>query len=96
MKEVELTAELSLRLNWKKQKVDDMLVALGNVMGEQLGDLNSICIRGLGDFEVRKKVERFFSNPENGRAGVFPPRFVAGYKPASALKAYLETLDGRS
>jgi DNA-binding protein HU-beta len=93
MKDTELTTELTVRLNWKKQDVEAMLVALGHVMGEKLADNNTIYLQGLGQFESKKKAERFSVNPTNGKRYLIPPKLIAGFKPVTAIKTYLKTLD---
>jgi nucleoid DNA-binding protein len=93
MKETDFTAELARRLNWDGQEVDTMLAVLGNVMGEKLGNMNTVRIEGLGQFDSREKVECLVVNPENGKSTMVPPKRIATYKPASILKTYLKTLD---
>jgi DNA-binding protein HU-beta len=94
MKETDFTAELARRLNWSEQEVDAMLTLLGSVMGEKLGNTDIIRIQGWGQFDTRERAERLLVHPEHeDRSIMIPPKRVARYKPASALKTYLKTLD---
>lgn len=96
MKETEFTAELARRLDWERQDVDAMLTLLGNVMGEKLGEMDTVRIAGLGQFETREKAERLLVDPENRtRSTLIPPKRVARYRPTPLLKTYLKKiLDG--
>ncbi|MDR3261575.1 MAG: HU family DNA-binding protein [Tannerella sp.] len=93
MKETELTAELSVRLNWEKQEVEAMLAALGHVIGEKLSGNDIIHLHRLGQFESKKQNERAYVNPTNGKHSLSPPKLIAVFRPATALRTYLKTLD---
>lgn len=93
MNEVELITELSVRLDRKKQDVETMLVALGDIIGNKLANNDMISLHGLGQFEARKKAERLLANPSNSKRYLIPPKQVAVFRPVSTLRNYLKTLD---
>jgi nucleoid DNA-binding protein len=93
MSDIELITELSVRLNWNKQDIETMLVALGDIIGNKLANNDLINMQGLGLFEARKKAERFSANPANNKRYLIPPKQVAVFRPAITIKNYLKTLD---
>jgi DNA-binding protein HU-beta len=93
MKEIEITTELAVRLNRDKQHIETMLVSLGDIIGNHLANNDIISLPGLGQFEARKKTERFTANPANGKRYLIPPKQIPVFKPVSTLKNYLKTLD---
>ena len=93
MKEVELIAELSVRLNWEKKDIETMLVALGDIIGNKLAVSDIISLHGLGQFEAKKKSERFSANPINGKRYLIPPKQVPVFRPSATIKEHLKTLD---
>jgi len=93
MKEIELITELSVRLDRDKQDIEAMLVALGDIIGNQLANNDIISLHGLGQFEARKKTERFSANPVNGKRYLIPPKQIPVFRPVTTLKNYLKTLD---
>jgi Bacterial nucleoid DNA-binding protein len=91
MKENELTTELSVRLNWKKQEVDSMLEALGEVIGDKLSQDDIISLQDFGQFESRKKAERI--SVVNGKRYLIPPKLVPVFKPSPSVRSYIKSLD---
>ena len=91
MKEIELTTELAVRLNWEKQEVETMLDALGEIIGEKLAQSDIISLQGFGQFESRKKAERI--SVVNGKRYLIPPKLVAVFRPSSSIKSYIKSLD---
>ncbi|RRD60570.1 HU family DNA-binding protein [Tannerella forsythia] len=93
MKDIELITELSNRLRWEKHEVEEMLDAFSRVIGDKLAGNDIISLHGLGQFEAKKKDERFLANPSNSKRYLIPPKLVPVFKPVATLKAYLKTLD---
>jgi len=93
MNEIELITELSVRLDRNKQDIETILVALGDMIGNKLANNDMISLPGLGQFEARKKAERFSANPSNSKRYLIPPKQVAVFRPVTTLKNYLKTLD---
>jgi nucleoid DNA-binding protein len=52
-----------------------------------------INLQGLGQFEARKKAERYSANPANNKRYLIPPKQVAVFRPVITIKNYLKTLD---
>lgn len=93
MNNKELIAELSRRLEWNTQEIDEMLSTLSAVVGAKLVDGDVVCLQGLGQFEVRKKMERIAANPVNGKRYLVPPKLVPVFKPGAAIKNRLKGLE---
>jgi len=93
MRETDLTAALSVRLNHEKKEVDAALDALGAIIGEKLADGDIVSLHGLGQFEARKKAERESVNPTNGKRYLIPPKLIPVFKPVASYKTYLKLLD---
>ena len=91
MKDIELTTELSARLDWKKQDVETMLDALGEIIGDKLSQNDIVSLQGLGQFESRKKAERI--SAVNGKRYLIPPKLVPVFRPSSSIRSYIKTLD---
>ena len=93
MKDAEIVAELSIRLNLEKQEVESMIAVFSDIIGNKLANNDIIAIQGLGQFEAKKKAERVSANPTNGKRYIIPPKLVPVFKPTSSLKSYIKTLD---
>ena len=91
MKEVDLTTELAVRLDWERQDIEIMLVALGELIGDKLAQNDIVSLHGLGQFEARKKAERI--SAVNGKRYLIPPKLVPVFRPVSSIKSYIKTLD---
>ena len=91
MKDIELTTELSVRLNWQKQEVESMLDALSEVIGEKLSQNDVVSLHGFGQFESRKKAERI--SVVNGKRYLIPPKLVPIFRPSSSIRSYIKSLD---
>ena len=91
MKDIELTNELAIRLNWEKQKVESMLDALGEIIGDKLSQNDVISLHGFGQFEARKKAERI--SAVNGKRYLIPPKLVPVFRPSSSIRSYIKSLD---
>lgn len=93
MKDAEVVAELSIRLNWEKREVESMLAAFSDIIGNKLANNDIVNLHGLGQFESKKKAERVSANPTNGKRYIIPPKLVPVFKPVQTLKSYIKTLD---
>ena len=91
MKDIELTTELSVRLNRPKQEIEAMLDALGEIIGDSLAQSDSINLHGFGQFESRKKAERI--SAVNGKRYLIPPKLVPVFRPSSSIRSYIKSLD---
>ncbi|MDR0845075.1 MAG: HU family DNA-binding protein [Tannerella sp.] len=89
----DIIAELSIRLDWRKQDVEKMITTLGDVIGDKLANNDIAYLDNFGQFESKKKDERVSINPTNGKRYLIPPKLVAAFKPVAPLKTYLKILD---
>lgn len=92
MKNKDLVIELSNRLNWDAQEVNDMLTAFSTVVAGKLLEGDVLSLPGFGQFEAKKKLERIAVNPVNNKRYLVPPKLVPVFKPASTVKAKLKEL----
>lgn len=92
MKNKELVTELSNRLNWDIQEVNDMLTAFGTVIAGKLLEGDVLSLPGFGQFEAKKKMERISVNPVNKKRYLVPPKLVPVFKPGATVKAKLKEL----
>ncbi len=93
MKSKEVIAELSERMGWTSKDITDVLAVMGSAIGTKLMEGDSINFPSLGQFEVRKKMERVSVNPTNGKRYLVPPKLVPVFKPANMIKGRLKDMD---
>ncbi len=93
MKHDELIAELSVRMGWTSKEVAGMLSEFISIANSTLVDNDTICLQGLGQFEVRKKTERISVNPSNGKRYLVPPKLVPVFRPGTTVKNHLKEID---
>lgn len=89
----DLISELAQRLGWTQGKVSDALDAAVAVMNEKLAENTPIAVPDFGTFETRKKDERVSVNPQTQERYLVPPKIVAVFKPAAAVKEQFKTLN---
>lgn len=92
MKNKDLVTELSNRLDWKVQEVTDMLDSFCSIVGTHLIENDTLSLPDFGHFEIKKKADRISVNPANGKRYLVPPKLVAIFKPAPAIKAKLKEM----
>lgn len=92
MKNKDLVTQLSSRLKWDAQEVNDMLTAFSTVVAGKLLEGDVLSLPGFGQFEAKKKMERIAVNPVNNKRYLVPPKLVPVFKPASTVKAKLKEL----
>jgi DNA-binding protein HU-beta len=93
MKDIELVTILSKQTDLSPREIIGILSTLYKLMGDTIAKGGSININGLGQFEAKKKSERFSTNPANGKRYLVPPKLTPVFKPASHWKSYLKKLD---
>ncbi len=86
MNNKELIAALATRLSLTSKEVQAWVDDTCEVMTAQLVEEHSISIPGVGQFEVKTKMERISVNPTTGKRTLIPPKQVIGFKPSAALK----------
>lgn len=92
VKNKELITELSDRLGWSIQDVNDMLATFGTVVAARLLEGDVLSLPGFGQFETKKKMERISVNPVNKKRYLVPPKLVPVFKPGSTVKAKLKEM----
>jgi nucleoid DNA-binding protein len=92
MKNRQLINELSDKTGHSPEEVSSMLSTFAEVLGTCLLEDDVVFVQDFGQFEQRKRGERVSVNPTNGKRYLVPPKLIAAFKPASALKEKLKTI----
>ena len=82
----ETTATLVDRLGWSQTKVDELLQATAEAMGEYLSEPGTLTLPGVGRLISRKQREYISLNPETGEQTLMPPAVELEFKLSPALK----------
>ena len=69
-----------------------MVSELGSIISTKLSEGDTVYLDGFGQFETKKKGERISVNPANGLRYLVPPKLVAVFKSAGALKTKLKEI----
>lgn len=69
----ETTTTLIDRLGWTQTKVDELLQATAEAMGEHLSEPGTLTLPGVGRLISRKQREYILLNPETGERTLMPP-----------------------
>ncbi|PNE24855.1 DNA-binding protein [Tannerella sp. oral taxon 808] len=93
MKDTELIAELAARLDREIPEVESLLDAFGQVVADRLTDNDIVVMEGWGQFELKKKLERYTADAESGKRYLMPPKLIPVFRPATRLKTYIKNLD---
>jgi len=92
MKNKELITELSKRMGWTQQEVNNMMSAFSSVVSKALIDNDIVYFQGFGQFEVKKKAERITVNPVTGKRYLVPPKLSPVFRPGKTIKDKLKDL----
>lgn len=77
-----------LGINGKEaQKLTNALIA---ELADSLDEGNTLSIKGFGNFDVKKKLERVVVNPVSKQKMLVPPKLVLSFKPSAILKDKLK------
>lgn len=82
----EFTSEFSRRLGYPLKDTSELIASLLSDMARQLEDGKIISVQGFGTFEVEKKAECIFVNPNTKQRVLMPPELVLTYRPDASLK----------
>lgn len=82
----ETTATLVDRLGWTEAKVNELLQATAEVMGEYLSEPGTLSLPGVGQLISHKEREYISLNPETGERTLMPPAVELEFKLSPALK----------
>lgn len=82
----ETTSILANRLDWTETKVNELMQATAEVMGEYLSEPGTLTLPGVGRLISRKQREYILLNPETGERTLMPPAVELEFKLSPALK----------
>lgn len=63
-----------------------MLEALGNVIAESCGNLDTIAVPGFGNFTASKRNEYISENEVTGEKTLIPPSITVEFRPSVVLR----------
>jgi nucleoid DNA-binding protein len=86
MNNKEFISELARRNNISFADAQRMMNTLLTTMGDSFQEGQSVQLPNFGLFEVKKKMERVFTNPTTGQRMLVPPKLTLGFKPNASLK----------
>ena len=55
--------------------------------------LDIVALEGWGQFELKKKAERYSADAESGKRYLLPPKLIPVFRPSSRLRTYIKNLD---
>ena len=93
MRDTELIAELAARLDREIPEVENMLDVFGQIVADRLADNDIVALEGWGQFELKKKAERYSADAESGKRYLLPPKLIPVFRPSSRLRTYIKNLD---
>lgn len=82
----ETTSILANRLDWTETKVNELMQATAEVMGEYLSEPGTLTLPGVGRLISCKQREYISLNPETGERTLMPPAVELEFKLSPALK----------
>ena len=85
----ELIGQLSSKMNLPKSVVSLLLDSFVQCVKEQLKDDNVVGIQSFGTFDLKKREERVFVNPQTQLRTLIPPKLVVSFKQSQILKEKL-------
>lgn len=83
---------LQNRIGKDKKTTERLSLNLAKVLKEQCADMNTVSIKGFGNFEPKKKMEREIFNPATGSKMLVPPKIVLTFKPSTSIKNQLKEI----
>ena len=67
--------------------------AFGQIVADRLADNDIVALEGWGQFELKKKAERYSADAESGKRYLLPPKLIPVFRPSSRLRTYIKNLD---
>lgn len=86
MNNKEFIAALAKKSGYKAEDTQNMVRTAMYTIVDTLAENESVSISGLGNFDVKKRLERVIVNPGTGQKMLVPPKLVTNFKPVSSLK----------
>lgn len=90
MNNKEFITALSRMTGYKMEDTQNMVRTVVYSIVDNLAEGESVSVSGLGNFEVKKRMERIISNPGTGQKMLVPPKLVTNFKPFATMKEKLK------
>lgn len=81
---------LQKRVGKDKRNTERLSSCVVKTLKEQCADMNTVSVKGFGNFEPKKKLEREIFNPATGSKMLVPPKIVLTFKPSTSIKNQLK------
>ena len=88
----EFLMQLQKRVGKDKKTTERLSSMLVKTLREECSDMNMVMIKGFGNFEPKKKLEREIYNPSTGSKMLVPPKIVLTFKPSTSIKNQLKEI----
>ena len=89
MEKYNLFEQVAQELNLKKKEANSVIQTVFAAVEEGLVSGETIRVSGFGSFQVKTRAERKGVNPKTGEEIVIPETKVVAFKPAVALKTFV-------
>ncbi|MBO5613613.1 MAG: HU family DNA-binding protein [Prevotella sp.] len=86
MNNKEFIATLSQKSGLTTSEVQNVVHTAMNAITDMLCEDKTVTLSGLGNFDVKKRMERVIVNPSTGQKMLVPPKLVVNFKPLGSLK----------
>ena len=86
MNNKEFIAALSRKSGYRIEDTQNMVRTIVYNIVDRLTEGDTVNISGLGNFEVKKRMERIITSPSTGHKMLVPPKLVVNFKTVSSLK----------
>ena len=86
MNNKEFIATLSQKTGKSKDETQKMVNAVISAMADTFDGGDNVTIANFGTFEPKKRMERIFVNPSNGKRMLVPPKIVLAFKAAAQVR----------
>ena len=87
MNKTELVVEIQKKTNLPKKEVEVVVNAFTDVVRNELGNGDSVRLLGFGSFDVKRRAERVFRNPNTGESIKVEAHNIPIFKAGKELKA---------
>ena len=88
----EFLVQLQKRAGKDKKTTEKLSLMISKTLREECADMNTVMVKGFGNFEPKKKLEREIFNPAIGSKMLVPPKIVLTFKPSTSIKNQLKEL----
>lgn len=90
----EFLIQLQKRVGKDKKTTERLSSMVVKTLREECAFMNTVMIKGFGNFEPKKKLEREIYNPSTGSKMLVPPKIVLTFKPSTSVKNQLKEIKG--